>query len=151
MNDRGLPIVLIAEDDLGDRALLQQAFDATGCPADLRFAANGEEFLAYVRREPPWETAEPPDLILLDLNMPRLGGREALREIKGDPGLRSVPVVVLTNSRSPKDIAAVYEGGANSYVIKPHSVEELCTVVRVLCEFWFKVSTLPGTSRSPTR
>jgi two-component system, response regulator len=151
MNARGLPVVLIAEDDLGDRALLQQAFEATAFQADLRFAANGEEFLAYVRQEPPWGNAERPDLILLDLNMPRMGGREALRKIKRDPALRAVPIIVVTNSQSPEDVAAAYELGANSYITKPHSFDEFTTVIRTMCEFWFKISVLPGTVRLPPR
>jgi CheY-like chemotaxis protein len=151
MNDRSLPVILIAEDDLGDRVLLEQAFQTAGIEADLRFTADGEEFLAYLRREPPWEQAEPPDLILLDLNMPRRDGRAALAEIKRDPAWRGVPVVVFTNSRSPDDIEAAYDRGANSYIAKPHSVDELAAILRVLWEFWFRVALLPGTARSPQR
>jgi CheY-like chemotaxis protein len=144
VNKRGLPVILIAEDDIGDRVLLEQAFRATSFEADLRFTANGEEFLAYLRHEPPWEQAEPPDLILLDLNMPRMDGREALQEIKRDPELRSLPVVVLTNSRAPEDIAVAYNSGANAYVPKPHSLDELTLILRALCEYWFKICALPG-------
>jgi CheY-like chemotaxis protein len=151
MNDRSWPVILIAEDDLGDRVLLEQAFRAAGLEADLRFTADGEEFLAYLRREPPWENAEPPDLILLDLNMPRMDGREALADIKRTPAWRAVPVVVLTNSRSPEDIEAAYDRGANSYIAKPHSVDELAAILRVLWEFWFRVALVPGTARSPQR
>jgi two-component system response regulator len=151
MNDRGLPVVLIAEDDLGDRVLLEQAFRATSSEADLRFTANGEEFLAYLRREPPWETAERPDLIVLDLNMPRMDGREVLLEIKSDPSWRAVPVVVLTNSRSLEDIEMAYHRGANTYIAKPHSPDELARIVVALCEFWFRVALLPGTVRPPQR
>jgi CheY-like chemotaxis protein len=144
---RGLPIILIAEDDLGDRVLLQQAFVATGFKADLRFAADGEEFLAYVRQSPPWEGAERPDLILLDLNMPRMDGREVLREIKSAPEVRAVPVVVLTSSRSEKDVAEAYDRGANTYIPKPDSVQELTAIIQTLCEFWFKIAVLPSTAR----
>jgi CheY-like chemotaxis protein len=152
MNARGLPVILIAEDDLGDRVLLEQAFRATSFEADLRFTADGEEFMAYVRGEPPWENAEQPDLILLDLNMPRMDGREVLREIKSsDPAWRAVPVVVLTNSRSPEDIEMAYERGANTYIAKPHSIDELARIVKALYEFWFRISLLPGTARAPQR
>jgi two-component system, response regulator len=144
MHTRRLPILLIAEDDLGDRALIQQAFQASGTPVDLRFATNGEEFLDYVHQRPPWEKAEPPDLILLDLNMPRMSGREALREIKTDPKLKSIPVVVLTTSTSPDDIAEAYWNGANTYIPKPDSLEKLADAVRILCEFWFKIGRVPG-------
>jgi CheY-like chemotaxis protein len=146
MNKRGLPIVLVAEDDLGDRVLLQQAFEAAGLRADLRFSINGEEFLAYLRRQPPWARSERPDLILLDLNMPRMDGREVLRDIKGDPQLRSIPVVVLTNSSAPEDIAGAYDSGANAYVPKPHSPDDLASIIRSLSEYWFKVCALPGTA-----
>jgi CheY-like chemotaxis protein len=142
---------LVAEDDLGDRVLLQQAFEAIAFQLDLRFTANGEEFLAYLRHQPPWEKAERPDLILLDLNMPRMDGREALQEIKSDPALRAVPVVVLTNSRSPDDVTAAYDRGASSYIPKPHSLDEFTAIIRAVCEFWFKISLLPGTANPPQR
>lgn len=146
MKTRGLPVILVAEDDLGDRVLLEHAIRAAGPAVDLRFTANGEEFLAYLRRVPPWENAKRPDLILLDLNMPRMDGREVLREIKADPELRAVPVVVLTNSRTPEDIAAAYDSGANTYVPKPHSPDEFAAIIKALLEFWFKVCVLPGTA-----
>jgi CheY-like chemotaxis protein len=145
MSSRGLPVILVAEDDLGDRVLLEQAFRTAGISADMRFTADGEEFLAYLRREPPWEDAKKPDLILLDLNMPRMDGREVLREIKADPEWRSVPVVVLTNSRAPEDILAAYDSGANTYVPKPSSLEELTEIIKALFEFWFKIVVLPST------
>jgi CheY-like chemotaxis protein len=151
VTNRGLPVILIAEDDLGDRVLLEQAFRATNFEADLRFTANGEEFLAYLRREPPWEDAERPDLILLDLNMPRMDGREVLAEIKSDPKWRAVPVVVLTNSRAPEDVEIAYGRSANTYIVKPHSLDELTAILRALCEFWFKISIVPGTARPPQR
>jgi CheY-like chemotaxis protein len=145
MNTRGLPIVLITEDDLAGRALIQEAFQAAGTPVDLRFVANGEEFLDYLHRRAPWEGAERPDLILLDLNMPRMNGQESLREIKAHPKLRSVPVVVLTSSRAEQDIADAYLNGANTYIPKPDSLDNLVSTVRVLCEFWFRIGVLPGT------
>jgi CheY-like chemotaxis protein len=86
-------------------------------------------------------------LILLDLNMPRMDGREALAEIKRDPAWRAVPVVVLTNSRSPEDVEMAYERGANTYIAKPHSIDELARIVMALCEFWFRIALLPGTAR----
>jgi CheY-like chemotaxis protein len=131
--------------------LLEQAFEAIGFRADLRFTANGEEFLAYLRRKPPWEEAERPDLILLDLNMPRMDGREVLAEIKSDPKWRAVPVVVLTNSRAPEDVEIAYDRGANTYIAKPHSLDELTAIIRAVCEFWFKISLLPGTANPPQR
>jgi two-component system, response regulator len=143
MNIRGLPIVLIAEDDLGDRLLLQEAFQTSGIKVDLRLVANGEEFLDYLYRRPPWDKAERPDLILLDLNMPRLNGLEALREIKANPALKAIPVVVLTTSRNRLDIQEAYASGANTYLVKPRTFEELAAAVRTLCDFWFKICALP--------
>jgi CheY-like chemotaxis protein len=81
--------------------------------------------------------------------MPRMDGREALGEIKRAPEWRAVPVVVLTNSRSPEDIEAAYDRGANSYIAKPHSVDELAAILRIVWEFWFRVAVLPGAARSP--
>ncbi len=146
MNIRGLPIVLLAEDDLGDRLLLQEAFQVTDTKIDLRLVANGEEFLNYLYRRPPWNRAERPDLILLDLNMPRMNGLEALRNIKANPELKSIPVVVLTTSRSRDDISEAYANGANTYLFKPGSFDELVQAMRGLCEFWFKVCVLPGSA-----
>ena len=137
MNIRGLPIVLIAEDNLGDRLLLQEAFQAAKIRVDLRLVASGEEFLNYLYRRPPWSRAERPDLILLDLNMPRMNGREALREIKANPDLKSIPVVVLTTSRSREDILDAYANGANTYLLKPGTFDELARrpgIVRVLVQ-----------------
>ena len=136
-------MILIAEDDLGDRVLLEQAFRATSFEADLRFTANGEEFLAYLRREPPWEQAEPPDLILLDLNMPRKDGREVLAEIKQNPALRSIPVVILTTSDSDRDVGRMYDLHANCFVTKPIDLEQFTKIVREIKSFWFSVVKLP--------
>jgi CheY-like chemotaxis protein len=144
MNTRGLPIILIAEDDPGDRVLLQEAFQAAGTLVDLRLVASGKEFLEYLYRRPPWEWAERPDLVLLDLNMPETNGREALREIKEHHELKSIPVVVLTTSRAPEDVLDAYAIGANTYIPKPASFDGLLNTVRAICEFWFKLCVVPG-------
>lgn len=124
--------------------LLQEVFEAAGVKVDLRLVTHGRELLDYLHRREPWTEARGPDLILLDLNMPGMDGREALREIKSDPELRSIPVVVLTTSRAEEDIADAYARGANIYIPKPDSFDELVGAVKVLCEFWFKVCALPG-------
>jgi CheY-like chemotaxis protein len=144
MNSRGLPIILIAEDDPGDRVLLQEAFQAAGTTVDLRLVASSEEFLDYLFRRPPWQAAERPDLILLDLNMPGTNGREALREIKADRELKPIPVVVLTTSRAPEDVLEAYANGANTYIQKPPSLEGLLRAVNAICEFWFRLCVVPG-------
>ncbi len=146
MSSHPLPVVLVAEDDPGDRALMQQAFQLSGAVVDVRFVANGEDLVNYLNRQPPWDAAPAPDLILLDLNMPRMSGRESLRLVKTHPQLKSIPVVVLTSSRADEDIADCYAHGANSYIPKPDSLGELVRTITVLCEFWFKIGVLPGTA-----
>ena len=139
------PVVLAAEDDAGGRMLLQEVFEAAGAKVDLRLVADGQELLDYLHRREPWTEARSPNLILLDLNMPGMDGREALREIKSHHELRSIPVVVLTTSRAEEDIADAYAQGANIYIPKPDSFDELVGAVKILCEFWFKVCALPET------
>lgn len=139
MAARRLPIILIAEDDLGDRVLLQEAFEATGLALDLRFVADGEDLLGYLRHLPPWTTVETPDLILLDLCI----AREVLGEIKKDPEVRCIPVILLTKSQTQDDVADAYERGANTSIPKPLSADEMVHTVGVLGEFWLRVCTLP--------
>lgn len=146
MNTR-LPIVLVAEDAVADRLLLQEAFLKAGDPVDLRLVNNGDELLAYLHRLAPFAKARLPDLILLDLNMPSMCGFEALTHIKGDPELRHIPVVVLTTSKDEEDIARAYAGGANTFIPKPDSFDELAAVIQVLCRFWFGTCALPRISR----
>ncbi len=140
--------VLIAEDDEDDRMLTKKALEANGIPLRISFVDNGEELMDYLNRngvytDPgayPW-----PDLILLDLNMPRKNGREALQEIKQDPRFRRVPVVVLTTSKEQEDIVHSYDLGANSYITKPVTFEGLVRVLREMLNYWFNVVQLPGT------
>lgn len=144
MNNRGLPIALIAEDNLSDRILLQEAFEASGFAVDVRFVASGQEFLDYLYHRPPWVVTDPPDLILLDLNMSREASRDLLLEVKGHPVLKRIPVLVWTDSRSEEDVADAYGWGANTYIPKPFPDEEIIRTIHVLCEFWFKICALPG-------
>jgi CheY-like chemotaxis protein len=102
----------------------------------------------YLRRRPPYESAPRPGLILLDLNMPRKDGREALKEIKADPELRRIPVVMLTTSRDEEDIARSYDLGANSYIAKPVSFDALVKLVSTLQLYWFELVELPGRRRT---
>lgn len=139
-------IILMADDDDDDRLLAQDALSESQLEGTLHFVENGEDLMDYLWRRgkyaPPAE-APRPGLILLDLNMPRKDGREALREIKADPELRRIPVVVLTTSKADTDIGAIYELGANSFISKPFQFEALVNVMKVLGQYWFKTVELP--------
>ncbi len=142
--------VLIVDDDDDDRMMIRDAFRESGLHNPLRFAVDGEELMSYLRREGQFvdTIAYPtPGLILLDLNMPRKDGREALREIKGDPALKYIPVIVLSTSRSPDDIARSYQHGANSFISKPGSYMALLEMVQSLSRFWLNTSHLPVVER----
>lgn len=143
MSTKSEPLVLMADDDEDDRLLMQDAFRRNKFERALHFVEDGEQLLDYLRRRGPWADAPRPDLILLDLNMPRKDGREALREIKADPELRSIPVVVMTTSRAEADVQGSYEAGANSFIAKPANFESLQEVTRYLRDYWFKLVELP--------
>jgi len=148
MSDPRKTIILMAEDDSDDRLLVKDAMSECGLEADLRFLDNGEQLLDYLMRRgkysPPAE-APRPGLILLDLNMPRKDGREALREIKANADLRRIPVVILTTSKAGADIVGMYELGANSFIAKPTQFDALVNVMRVLGQYWFTTVELPVT------
>ena len=135
--------ILLAEDDPDDRLLLEHAFRVCGNTLPLVFVEDGEELVEYLCRRGRFVGAPRPDLVVLDLNMPRKDGREALAAIKGDPDLRCIPIVVLTTSNMPEDIANAYALGANSFVSKPVTFEGLVAVVRTLHAWWFGIVTLP--------
>jgi CheY-like chemotaxis protein len=148
---RRLPTVLVAEDDPDDRDLTREAFAAARAAGDLRFVEDGQELLDYLYRRGAYadEGLSPrPDLLLLDLNMPRLDGREALRQIKADPDLRLMRVVILTTSRASEDIVAAYDISASSYITKPTSYRHLLSVIESLAQYWLEVVELPP-ARSP--
>jgi CheY-like chemotaxis protein len=138
--------ILIADDDADDRLMASEALEESRLANDLRFVEDGEELLDYLyhRGKFAGEGAAPrPGLILLDLNMPRMDGREALREIKGDPALRSIPVVVLTTSKAEEDIYRTYDLGVNSFITKPVQFESLVEVMKALGKYWFEIVELP--------
>ena len=144
MSDR---LILMAEDDADDRLLVQDAFAECGTSDRVRFVADGEELVDYLLRRGKYEkvsTSPRPDLILLDLNMPRKDGREALREIRSHHELRRVPVVVFTTSRANTDIERVYELGANSFITKPAGFDALVATVTQLTVYWFGTVELPA-------
>ncbi|MEZ4300676.1 MAG: response regulator [Polyangiaceae bacterium] len=138
--------ILMADDDEEDRMLTQKAFELNRLGNDLRFVEDGEDLLDYLYQRGKYAggaDAPRPGLILLDLNMPRLDGREALEVIKRDPGLRRIPVVVMTTSEADQDIARSYDLGANSYVTKPVTFESLAQVIKALDAYWFEIVALP--------
>ena len=154
MKKHGEPItILMADDDADDRRLTRDALEDSRLANDLHFVENGEELLAYLRHEGKYADAEKaprPGLILLDLNMPRKDGREALKEIKADPTLRRIPVVVLTTSKAEEDILRSYDLGVNSYVTKPVTFKSLVELVKELGRYWFEVVELPPDEKGMT-
>lgn len=140
-------VILMADDDDDDRLLTRDAVTEAGLDGDLHFVQNGEELLDYLCHRGKYDqpnAAPRPGLILLDLNMPLKDGREALREIRADPELRRIPVVVLTTSKADTDIGAIYELGANSFISKPFQFEALVGVMKMLGQYWFKTVELPA-------
>ena len=143
-------VILLAEDDPGDQELTRRALMDDILRVDLRIVENGEEALDYLHRRGEYavEGAAPrPDLFLLDLNMPRMGGREVLAHLKQDPTLCGIPVVVLTTSNQEIDILKSYSLGCNSYIRKPVDLDQFINVVRKLENYWFEVVTLPPTTK----
>ncbi|MEG3634262.1 response regulator [Micromonospora palythoicola] len=142
--DGNSPIeVLLVEDDPGDVLMTQEAFEEHKLRNRLNVVSDGAEALAYLRREGQYADVELPDLILLDLNLPRRDGREVLEEIKRDEQLRRIPVVVLTTSQADEDILRSYQLHANAYVTKPVDFEQFISVVRQIDEFFVSVVKLP--------
>ena len=144
---RSKPItILMADDDPDDRQLTREAFEENHLANDLRFVEDGEELLDYLRQRGKYaaEGAAPvPGLILLDLNMPRKDGREALQEIKADPRLRNIRVVILTTSKAEEDVLRSYNLSAASYITKPVTFDRLVEVVRTLGKYWLEIVELP--------
>jgi CheY-like chemotaxis protein len=139
--------ILLADDDEDDQMLAQQAFEECRLTNELRIVPDGEELLDYLHGRGAYAapgSAPRPGLILLDLNMPRLDGREALREIKANPTLRSIPVVVLTTSKQEQDILRSYDLGVNSFITKPVTFEGLVDVIKTLGRYWFELVQLPS-------
>ena len=139
-------VILLADDDPDDRMLTKRALEKNRLANRVHTVGDGEELIDYLRRRGPYaETGQAPrpGLILLDLNMPRMDGREALQEIKSDPELRHIPVVVLTTSDAEQDVLESYDLGVNAFITKPVTFEELAEAVRVMGSFWFKIVRLP--------
>jgi CheY-like chemotaxis protein len=136
--------VLLVEDNPGDVELTRIAFREAKFPNPLRVVADGVQAMAYLRQEPPFEDAIRPGLILLDLNLPRVDGREVLQTVKSDPDLRCIPVCVMSTSRQDSDVRRSYDLHANSYISKPVTITALVQIVTQLREYWLRTVQLPS-------
>ena len=135
--------VLLVDDDEGDLLMIQEALDSGTAAHEIHVAHDGQEALDFLRRKGPFADAPRPDLVLLDLNMPRMDGRQVLAAVKVDEELRKIPIVVLTTSRAPADIASSYDLHANAYVTKPMSLDDLTAVVKGIDDFFSGIADLP--------
>ena len=139
--------ILLADDDPDDRLLTRHAMEENRLANDLRCVEDGEELMEYLQRQGRYsdpDSSPRPGLILLDLNMPKKDGREALREIKASPYLRQIPVVVLTTSKAEEDIYRTYDLGVNSFITKPVTFEGLVQVMKTVSRYWFEIVELPA-------
>ena len=142
-------VILIADDDAEDRMLVKDALDEGRLKNDIHFVENGEELVDYLHNRGKFSDKDKyptPGLILLDLNMPKKDGREALKEIKNDPHLRLIPVVVLTTSKAEEDILRTYDMGVSSFITKPVTFTALVDVMKTLSKYWFEIVELPKIS-----
>lgn len=154
MRERTKPItVLMADDDLDDCQMTKEAFEESHLFNDLRFVHDGEELLDYLMRRGKFQDPEVsprPGLILLDLNMPKMDGREALQAIKGDPRLKHIRVVVLTTSKAEEDILRTYNLGAASYITKPVTFASLLDTIKTVGKYWLEIVELPDEHEEST-
>jgi two-component system response regulator len=138
------PEILLVDDNPADANLTCEVLATSERPAHVSTVADGEQAIAFLHRTGQYIAAARPDLIILDLNLPRKDGRAVLAEVKADPALNELPIVVFTTSRSPRDIARCYELGANSYVSKPGNLGQFFSAVRSIENFWFGFASLPN-------
>ena len=146
MSNKNTPItILMADDDDDDRKLTLEALKDGRLVNELQFVVDGQDLMDYLRHAGKYAESKPrrPGLILLDLNMPKKDGRTALAEIKGDPALRQIPVVILTTSKADEDIYRSYDLGVNSYIVKPVTFEALVDILQTLEKYWFEIVELP--------
>ena len=144
-NNKIIPI-LVADDDEEDRMLIQDAMEESKLLNPLHFVADGQEAMDYLNHRGKFADLEKnpmPGLILLDLNMPKKDGREVLKEIKSNPSLRSIPVVILTTSKAEEDILRTYDLGVNSYITKPVTFDALVDIIKNLGKYWFEIVSIP--------
>lgn len=142
--DQGKPVeILMIEDNPGDVRLTKEAMRANKVKNNMNIAVDGVEALAYLRREGKYSNAIKPNLIILDLNLPKKNGIEVVKEIKNDPQLKRIPVVILTTSKSEEDIIKSYNLHANCYITKPIDLDQFVNMVRSIEDFWLEIVTLP--------
>ena len=136
--------ILLIEDNQGDVVLTLEAFEEARIKNNVTVLKDGEEAIRYLTRKPPYENAVLPDIILLDINLPKIDGKEVLSFIKSNPRLKQIPVVMLTTSSSESDVSDAYEANANCYITKPVDVNKFFEVIRAIENFWITIVTLPG-------
>jgi CheY-like chemotaxis protein len=139
-------VILVADDDAEDRMLVKDALEESRLANHVNFVEDGEELMDYLRNQGKYtdKTLYPsPGLILLDLNMPRKDGREAVKEIKADPNLRIIPIVVLTTSKAEEDIIKTYDLGVSSFITKPVTFSSMVDIMKTLGKYWFEIVELP--------
>ncbi|MGH2870168.1 MAG: response regulator [Solirubrobacteraceae bacterium] len=145
--------ILLADDDEEDRELARDALQDSRLANEMKFVVDGQDLLDYLRREGRWAGPEVdaprPGIILLDLNMPKMDGREALAELKADESLRRIPVVVLTTSKDEEDVLRTYDLGVSSFITKPVTFGGLVDVMRTWSQYWFEIVELPNEDPSP--
>ncbi|HEY5916024.1 MAG TPA: response regulator [Chryseolinea sp.] len=141
-----IPTILIADDDADDRMMIKEALEENNFSHDMRFVQDGEELLDYLHQRGKYLTEKVlrPNLIILDLNMPKVDGREALSQIKSNAKLKRIPVIVLTTSRAEEDIVRTYDLGVNSFICKPVHYNDLVIVAREIGNYWFSTVALPN-------
>jgi CheY-like chemotaxis protein len=137
-------VVLLVEDDPADASLVKRALRTWERPIDIHHVVDGLEFLKFLRHEGSYATAPRPDIVLLDLNMPRMDGHEALKAIRADAKLQHLVVVVMTTSSSESDVARCYQAGANSFITKPVDLDRFLEVMRGIELYWASIARLPG-------
>jgi two-component system, chemotaxis family, response regulator Rcp1 len=138
-----LPMILVVEDNLGDVDLLKTLFSMVKVPCELCFVSDGVDAMDYLLRRGTYSAARSPDLILLDLNLPRKNGRELLKEIKAQPTLRHLPVIIFSTSNSQTDVYDLYTMGATGFITKPVDIERLAKIITAISDFWLGAVELP--------
>lgn len=144
--------IVVADDDADDRMMIKDAFEVSKLANEIDFVEDGVQLLEYLRREGKWSklAGEPyPGFILLDLNMPRKDGRTVLKEIRNDPILHRIPVVILTTSKAEEDIIKTYNLGVNSFICKPVSFDKLVEIVKTVGHYWIEIVQLPPECQRP--
>lgn len=136
--------ILLVEDNHNDIELTRIAFEQAKFAVNLHSVLNGEDCLSFLRKEPPYVDAPTPDIILLDLNMPKMDGREVMTELANDSALKCIPIIVLTTSKSEIDILNSYNLHCNSYIVKPIEFEQFSRVIKTFSDYWFTLVVLPA-------